>query len=229
LYAQGYDGDSLTNFDLSLTVPSIIYEQEKIALMKEKTSLATELITNKIVPTDWIYDNIFHFSEDQYDEYRDLMIEDAKRKFRLDQIETEGNDPSKTGEAYGTPHTLASLYGPGRYPGTEGVPKGYSETGDTYPDQVLGRPREKASNINTQENPFGKDRLGRDGMKNGDEPNGFKPSARQASSLSLENLSTQTVYHQISGNLKNMFPKQRVSLFEESDLLNEDNLLKEDK
>jgi hypothetical protein len=229
LYSQGYDGDSLTNFDLSLTVPSIIYEQEKVALMKEKSALATELIQNKIVPTDWIYDNIFHFSEDQYDEYRDLMIEDAKRKFRLDQIETEGNDPSKTGEAYGTPHTLASLYGPGRYPGTEGVPKGYSETSDTYPDQVLGRPREKASNINTQENPLGKDRLGRDGMKNGDEPNGFKPSARQASSLSLENLSTQAVYHQISSNLKGMFPQRKVSLFEESDLLNEDNLLKEDK
>jgi hypothetical protein len=229
LYSQGYDGDSLTNFDLSLTVPSIIYEQEKVALMKEKSALATELIQNKLVPTDWVYDNIFHFSEDQYDEYRDLMVEDAKRKFRLDQIETEGNDPSKTGEAYGTPHALASLYGPNRYPGTEGVPTGYSETGDTYPDQVLGRPKEKASNINTQENPFGKDRLGRDGMKNGDEPNGYKPSARQASSLSLENLSTQAVYHQISGNLKSMFPKQRVSLFEESDLLNEDNLLKEDK
>jgi len=229
LYAQGYDGDSLTNFDLSLTVPSIIYEQEKVALMKEKSALATELITNKIVPTDWVYDNIFHFSEDQYDEYRDLMIEDAKRKFRLDQIETEGNDPSKTGEAYGTPHTLASLYGPGRYPGTEGIPKGYSETGDTYPDQVLGRPREKASNINTQENPFGKDRLGVDGMKGKDEPNGFKSSARQSPSLSLENLSTQAVYHQISSNLKGMFPKQKVSLFEESDLLNEDNLLKEDK
>jgi hypothetical protein len=229
LYAQGYDGDTLTNFELSLTTPSIIYEQEKIALFKEKAALATELLTNKIVPTDWVYDHIFQFSEDQYEEYRELMIEDAKRKFRIDQIESEGNDPSKTGEAYGTPHTLASLYGPGRYPGTEGVPKGYDEDQDVYPDQILGRPKEKASNINTQESPLGKDRLGVNGMKGKDEPNGFKPSSRQTPSLSLENLNTQVVYHQVSNSLKGMFPKRKVNLYEESDLLNEDNLLTEEK
>jgi hypothetical protein len=229
LYAQGYDGDTLTNFELSLTTPSIIYEQEKIALFKEKAALATELLTNKIVPTDWVYDHIFQFSEDQYEEYRELMIEDAKRKFRIDQIESEGNDPSKTGEAYGTPHALASLYGPGRYPGTEGVPKGYDEDQDVYPDQILGRPKEKASNINTQESPLGKDRLGVNGMKGKDEPNGFKPSSRQTPSLSLENLNTQVVYHQVSNSLKGMFPKRKVNLYEESDLLNEDNLLTEEK
>ena len=229
LYSQGYDGDTLTNFDLSLTTPSIIYEQEKISLFKEKAALATELLTNKIVPTDWVYDHIFQFSESQYEEYRELIIEDAKRKFRIDQIETEGNDPFKTGEAYGTPHALASLYGPGRYPATQGVPKGYDEDKDVYPDQILGRPKEKASNINTQENPLGKDRLGVAGMKGKEEPNGFKPSARQASSLSLENLNTQVVYHQVSNSLKGMFPQRKVKLYEESDLLNEDNLLTEEK
>lgn len=228
LYAQGYDGDTLTNFELSLTTPSIIYEQEKIALFKEKAALATELLTNKIVPTDWVYDHIFQFSENQYEEYRELMIEDAKRKFRIDQIESEGNDPSKTGEAYGTPHALASLYGSGRYPGTKGLPNGYDEKQDTYPDQVLGRPKEKASSYNTQDSALGKDRLGVNGMKGKDEPNGFKPSTRQ-SSLALENASTQVVYQQVSNSLKNMFPKRKVNLYEESDLLNENNLLTEEK
>ena len=36
LYAPGYDGASLTNFELQLTTPSIIYDQERIALLKEK-------------------------------------------------------------------------------------------------------------------------------------------------------------------------------------------------
>jgi hypothetical protein len=230
LYAQGYDGESLTNFNLSLTVPSIIYEQEKVALLKEKSALAIELIQNKIVPTDWVYDNIFHFSEDQYDEYRDLIIEDAKRKFRLDQIETEGNDPYKTGEAYGTPHSLASLYGSSRYPGTEGTPKGYDEKSDTYPEQVLGRPKEKASSYNTQDSALGKDRLGRDAMKKDDsESKGFKTAYKGGSPLALENFNTQIAYNQMSNSLKDMFPKQKVKLFEESNLLNEDNLLKEDK
>jgi hypothetical protein len=65
----------------------------------------------KLLPTDWIYDNIFHFSQDQYDEYRDLLAEDQKRAFRLTQIAAEGNDPVETGKSYGTPHDLASLYG----------------------------------------------------------------------------------------------------------------------
>jgi hypothetical protein len=41
LYAQGYDGAALTNFELTLTTPSIIYDQERIALMKEKVDLAS--------------------------------------------------------------------------------------------------------------------------------------------------------------------------------------------
>ena len=229
LYAQGYDNESLTNFELSLTTPSIIYEQEKIALLKEKTQLATDLIQNKLVPSDWVYDNIFQFSEDQYTEYRELIVEDAKRKFRLDQIESEGNDPSKTGVAYGTPHSLASLYGPGRYEGTGNVPKGYDEKKDVYPDQVLGRPKEKASTYNTQDSPLGKDRLGTKEMGGaGEEPKGFKTAYKGGSPLALENTHTQIIYNQMGNTLQNLFPKRKINLFEsESDLLNENNL-KED-
>jgi hypothetical protein len=86
------------------------------------------------VPSDWIYDNIFHFSEDQYQEYRDLIIEDQKRAFRRNQISEEGNDPAESGEAYGTPHALASLYGAGRYPGSKGVPQGYDVNDSEYPE-----------------------------------------------------------------------------------------------
>ena len=93
LYAQGYDTESLGNFELSLTTPSIIYDQERVALMKEKVDLAAQLIETKLLPTDYIYDYLFHLSEDQYDEYRDQIREDSKRRFRLSQIENEGNDP----------------------------------------------------------------------------------------------------------------------------------------
>ena len=77
-------------------------------------TLAQAMVDSKLIPSDWIYENIFHFSEDQYDEYRDLVNEDTKRNFRLAQIEAEGNDPKETGKSYGTPHDLAALYGKGR-------------------------------------------------------------------------------------------------------------------
>jgi hypothetical protein len=155
LYVQGYDGAALNNFELSLTTPSVIYEQEKVALWKEKIALAKDLQDSKLVPSDWIYDNIFQFSEDQYDELRDLVIEDMKRTFRLSQIENEGNDPAKSGKSYGTPHDLATLYGKGRNGvGTNPVPPGYDEK------RAVGRPEEKSSIIGTQKDPLGKDRLG---------------------------------------------------------------------
>ena len=114
LYTQGYTDETLTNFTLEMSSPSIILEQEKIELLKSKTELAGTLLEQNLVPSDWIYDNVYQFSEDQYDEYRDLSREDAKRKFRIAQIEAEGNDPVETGKSYGTPHDLASLYGNGR-------------------------------------------------------------------------------------------------------------------
>jgi hypothetical protein len=166
LYTQGFTGESLTNFEISLTTPSIIYDQERIALMKEKVDLAKNIMEAQLLPTDWIYHNVFHFSEDQFDEYRDLILQDAKRKFRLGQVTEEGNDPLETGKSYGTPHDLASLYGKGRTISDPGnVPAGYGD------DATLGRPEKKVSNINTQDNVFGKDRLGRDSMKNDDQQN----------------------------------------------------------
>ena len=171
LYVQGYRGEILTNFEISLTTPSIIYDQERIALMKEKVSLAKEIMDAQLLPTDWIYHNIFHFSEDQFDEYRELILQDAKLKFRLNQVTEEGNDPLETGKSYGTPHDLASLYGKGRTStDPSNIPSGYNE------DVPLGRPKEKASNINTQDNVFGRDRLGVQDMKHDDQPNyGSRP------------------------------------------------------
>jgi hypothetical protein len=182
LYSQGYTGEQLTNFELSLTTPSIIYDQEKIALLTQKVELAKSIMEAKLLPTDWIYDNIFHFSEDEYDEYRDLLVEDQKRTFRFNQILEEGNDPKMTGKSYGTPHDLASLYGKGRmYTEPDNVPVGYGS------DLELGRPKENPTDRNTQDSPFGKDRLGTYGMKHDDnESDSINPNYKGGSPLSLE-------------------------------------------
>jgi hypothetical protein len=178
LYTQGYTADNLANFELSLTTPSIIYDQERIALMKEKMDLATQMLETKLISSDWIYENIFHFSQDQYEEMRDLVAQDQKRSFRYNQIGEEGNDPLETGQSYGTPHDLASLYGKGRYEATQ-LPDGYDEKAP------LGRPKEKVSNINTQDNVFGRDRLGRQDAKV-DDQEGYGRPKKDVSPLALE-------------------------------------------
>jgi len=224
LYTQGYDSEQLTNFELSLTTPSIIYDQERVNLMKEKVELASTIMENSLLPTEWIYDNLFHFSEDQYDEYRDLIIEDKKRKFRLNQIENEGNDPSETGQVYGTPHQLATAYGKGR--GSSEVPTGYNEKNPNEPVHLVGRPKASASNINRQDNPFGKDRIGAKTYSTAgadQEDSLARTQWKGGSPLAMETyLKNKAMFDSLPANRK-------TTLFEQSDLLNEDNIRDEIK
>jgi len=218
LYSQGYTGEELTNFELDLTGPSIIYEQEKIALMTQKVDLAQKIMETKLLPTDWIYDYIFNFSQDQYDEYRDLLAEDQKRTFRYNQIMEEGNDPKVTGRSYGTPHDLASLYGKGRmYSEPDNVPVGYGD------DLEMGRPKEKSTTRNTQDDNFGKDRLGAKGMKKDDnESDSIKPQFKGDSPLALEAkqvyLKNKTLIEGITKKISTNIDKSKDSLLDESQI-----------
>ena len=210
LYTQGYTDEKLTNFTLSMTTPSIIYEQEKIELLKSKAELAGQLLEQKLVPSDWIYDNLYHFSEGEYEEYRDLVREDSKRQFRNAQIEAEGNDPVETGKSYGTPHDLASLYGKGRmYTNPGGVPEPDKYAAD---DPKLGRPVKQKVKRNTQDDNFGKDRLGVKRMKDTDKNDGdsLRPTLESAKTTFLKN---KDIFRQLDQGLVNNNNKKLI--FEE--------------
>ena len=175
--------------------------------------LASAMRESNMFSSDWIYDNIFHISEEQFDEMRDLVREDKTREFRLTQIENEGNDPFESGKSYGTPHDLASLYGQGRYQSNSAdVPKGYDEN-----EPELGRPKEKITTRNTQKDNFGKDRLGAAGMKRDyNDPKNVSPLA----------LESKKEFAKIKNHLPNMEDKKLI--FEqkkkEADYLNEKNI-----
>ena len=219
LYSQGYRDEALTNYEISMQTPSIIFEQEKIELLKSKTELATTLKENKLLPTEWIYDHIYNLSEDQYDEYRDLIREDAKRDFRLAQIENEGNDPVETGNSYGTPHDLASLYGKGR---TSSDP---NNVPDGYGDDTLGRPKKSITNRGKQDSNFGKDPLGVKRMKDTDKNDSSDSRTdTNKSGLTLEN--SQKDYLKYRDMLKGMDKKKLIFGQEKDDssLLDEKQL-----
>ena len=217
LYTQGFTGESLTNFEIKLTTPSIIFEQEKIALLKEKVDLANQMKDSQLFATDYIYESIFDLSEDQYMEMRDLMVEDTKRKFRIAQIEGEGNDPAQSGVTYGTPHDLASMYGRRATATPKGgepqkLPQGYSEWGEPGPEG--GRPREKASVYGTNDNPVGgRDPLGQHGMHGGFPSDADNVNETKAKTVykQNENLLKQIVFNKTNDN-------------DNSKLLSEDNI-----
>ena len=109
LYSQGYTDEDLVDFELNLTNPSTIYEQEKVELWSNKVSLADSLKDNKMLSEDWIYEKIFGLSKDEIIQEKSRIIEDLKQGFRKEQISMEGNDPQQSQEVRGTPHALAVL------------------------------------------------------------------------------------------------------------------------
>jgi len=94
LYTQGFDDAELINFELELTNPSMIHQQEKLELLTQKKDIANDLIENKLFSRQWIYDNIFELNDQEKIDVFDGVIEDRKQAFRMEQIETEGTDPA---------------------------------------------------------------------------------------------------------------------------------------
>ena len=94
LYAQGYTNAELVDFELTMTSPSTIYEQEKLTLYNTKVDLAGSMLEKKISSRAWIFKNIFNFTVDESAEIEAGIIADQKESFRMKKIEDEGLDPA---------------------------------------------------------------------------------------------------------------------------------------
>jgi len=117
------------------------------------------MIDSKLMSKDWVYENVYGLSPDQYEVEKELMLKDAMNAFRLSQLENEGNDPVESGESYGTPHDLASLYGNKRDKavGPAQVPTGYDE-------KEPGRPVIDPTKFGSDKSNFSRDPLGKKGL-----------------------------------------------------------------
>ena len=142
LAAQGIDDSEMVNFELSLTNPSTIYEQEKVNLWSEKVRLASDMQQLKMLSKDWIYTNVFEMSTDEKDDERGKIINDLKDAFRYNSIETEGNDPAAPQEPTNVEDELEEL------------------KSSLYTDKG-GRPRE-GNTYGKDKHPYGRDPLGDD-------------------------------------------------------------------
>jgi len=102
LYVQGFTDEDLIDFELSLTNPSIVYEQEKLNLWKEKIGVAESIMNSKMLSQEWIYHNILELSNDEIEEERTRIEENVKRMAKLEQLAQQqqpGVPGAPTGEA----------------------------------------------------------------------------------------------------------------------------------
>ena len=92
LYSQGIDDSELTNFELQLTLPSVIYEQEKINLWTMKMDLIQKMDQLKVISKDWIYKNILNFTYEEAELQKEALLDDAVLTHKITNIEQFGNE-----------------------------------------------------------------------------------------------------------------------------------------
>jgi len=139
LYSIGVPERDITNFELKLTNPSTIYEQEKINLWSEKVRLADDMKRLKMFSTDYIYEKVFNLSEEEKDKQKVKIIQDLKDQFRHEQISTLGEDPAEQPDPVDVEGEL------------ENIKSEFSNKG--------GRPKE-GGNYGRDDHAYGRDPLG---------------------------------------------------------------------
>jgi len=141
LAAQGIEDSEMTNFELSLTNASTIYEQEKVNLWSEKVRLASDTKALNMLSSDWAYHNIFGMSQDEIDIERAKVILDLKDRFRHTSIEQQGQDPANPPQPQNVEEEISKL------------------KTEIELNREVGRPRE-GNTYGKDKHPYGRDPLG---------------------------------------------------------------------
>jgi hypothetical protein len=104
LYVQGYTDAELVNFELSLTNPSTLYEQEKINLWQQRFNLASQMTGGQsiLLSQDWVYKHILELSDEEVEQERTKIAEDSKRN-QEQQAAMQGGMPGMGGEGGAPP------------------------------------------------------------------------------------------------------------------------------
>lgn len=144
LFAKGFDGEDLINFELKLSNPSSVAVQQKLELLASKADVAGTLKDTKLVDERWIQKNVLELTDDDIKLVIKGLYEDKIKEVQLDAVafeaETERN-------------TTTDTFNPANYEMSgEDVPKAPAPDGEETP---IERPTiSNPFDSNNRKNPF---------------------------------------------------------------------------
>ena len=236
LSAQGFENAELVDFELSMTSPSTIYEQEKLTLYNTKVDLAGSMIEKKLMPRDWIFKNIFNFSAEEIEEIELGIIQDQKETFRMTKIAEEGEDPldtfNKEKEAEGSEGGEEGAEGEKEAGGEEAgseKEQGANPFGEGVNDELAKDYDKRSKNRNTPKVPEGGwPGAGRpkEGVKYNthEHPRGYDPIGKVA----WKNARNESINVIKKYGLEKLVTKKTKLLSEQSSIIDESNILPEE-
>ena len=193
LFVQGYTDASLVDFDLKLSNPSTVFEQEKIQIWQDKVNLAKDMMESNSFSRKWLYEKLWGMSDDEVASIKSEIIEDKKQEWRVEQITAEGNDPMTSNQKVGADGEMSDTGGDtgdgdmgGDLPDMGGDAGGADASGDVPdlpeltesddPEEPTTRKEkddrndkrdqtgEKKNSDFARKHPFGEDHMGKSGI-----------------------------------------------------------------
>jgi hypothetical protein len=228
LYVQGFTDEDLIDFELEMTSPSVIYEQEKLNLWKEKVGLAKDIADSKFLSRDWIYHNILQIAEDDARSEQEKIVKDVEWVGKAEAVQQQAAQPQQPpmGPEGQPAEPEAGEEQPAEEPekldtvdavlaSLEDMPEEEEVVDDTELEEAkMGRPK-TGMQFGQDSHPRGRDPLGHKenlgALRVGQQR---KPSRK--SPLSLEN-------HEVSNLIKQLNAHKIAP--ETSSILNEENIL----
>jgi hypothetical protein len=236
LYVQGYQDATLVDFELELSNPSTIFEQEKLEIWTSKVSLASDMGEAKMFSKKWMYNQIFNLSEDEVEELQKDIIKDQKEAWRMEQITSEGNDPAvsnQKSEGGATSDMGGGEAGGGAELG--GADAGGGEGGELPPlEEETRKDRERGNRDQTGNKEkytsahtknFGEDPLGNKENKEKSKTERTTRHIYRGGALSMDE-DLKTIKKALQSRYNN---KHKRVITEEKSILDESNLIEEDK
>lgn len=98
LSLQGYAHGDIESFELSLTNPSVIDEEERLDILQSKVDAATSMLDSGLFSQNYVYNEIFNLSREDVEIMRKEIELDRIRTFLLETLESEGNYPEAEDE-----------------------------------------------------------------------------------------------------------------------------------
>jgi len=101
LYSHGYNEDDLLDFEIKLSNPSSIAQQQKLELIKTKFDIASS-VPEGLVDQEWIAKNIMEFNNDEIARIKKGKVQDKIDNLKLEAVALpSGDNTVEGGEAGG--------------------------------------------------------------------------------------------------------------------------------
>ena len=161
LYARGFDGEDLINFELKLSNPSTIALQQRLELWSTKFDIGASAKETMLVDENWIQKNILELTDEDI-----ISIGEGRREDKINEVELEAVEAQ---ELVDQQNKTIDQFDPNNYEmGGEAVEKTPPPSDDESAENILNR----IKSYDEDGNPYHID------YKDGESPLKANPRAR---------------------------------------------------